>query len=64
MDRVFVLRCWREGMDNDVDTCNWRVQISEVNERRRYLTDGIENAFDFIRDRLQHRRSGASDLTG
>jgi hypothetical protein len=51
-DQVFVLRCSRILEGDWTAGKNWRVQVSVVEERRRYLFEGIESAFDFVSSRL------------
>jgi len=51
-DQVFILRFWKEEAEDDQQT-QWRVQVQNVNTRRRQVVDDIDRAFAIVMDRLK-----------
>ena len=62
MDRVFVLRFWRED-DRGGEPTAWRAEVTVVKENRqadrRYLVDGLRRAFQIVEMLLEQ-----SDVDG
>ena len=52
IDRVFVLRFWREAAGDVPDAARWRARITDVNSQRQFHTEGLEGAFNAIRSFL------------
>jgi hypothetical protein len=50
-DQVFILRFWKEESGIDRRT-QWRVQVQNVNERRRHIVDDVDRAFALVMARL------------
>jgi hypothetical protein len=50
-DQVFILRFWKEegGADRKL---KWRVQVQNVNTRRRQVVDDVDRAFALVTARL------------
>ena len=53
VDQVFVLRFWREPHDGDQVDAGWRVRISYVNSRQRLHAQGLDRAFEIVRQALE-----------
>jgi len=47
LDQVFILRFWREEADAS-DQGRWRVQIRNINTRRRDVVDDVQRAFAIV----------------
>lgn len=62
-DQVFILRFWKEEVENDRRT-QWRVQVQNVNTRRRQIVDDIDSAFAIVTDRLKAAGAGDDDGGG
>jgi hypothetical protein len=62
-DQVFILRFWKEEVENDQQT-QWRVQVQNVNTRRRQIVDDIDSAFAIVTDRLKAAGEGGDDGGG
>ena len=50
-DQVFILRFWKEETGADRKS-QWRVQVQNVNTRRRDIVDDVDRAFAIVTDRL------------
>lgn len=50
-DQVFILRFWREEVGAEQKP-QWRVQVRNVNTRRRHIVDDVDRAFAIVTDRL------------
>ena len=50
-DQVFILRFWKEEEGEDRKT-RWRVQVHNVNTRRRQIVDDVGRAFAVVASRL------------
>jgi hypothetical protein len=62
-DQVFILRFWKEEAENDQRT-QWRVQVQNVNTRRRQIVDDIDRAFAIVTERLKAAGEGDDDGVG
>jgi len=51
LDQVFILRFWRESADAS-DQARWRVQVRNINTRRRDVVDDVEHAFAIVASNL------------
>lgn len=52
VDRVFVLRFWREAVSDKSSEVRWRSRIRFVNTGQQVHVDGIEAAFNLVRSLL------------
>lgn len=50
-DQVFILRFWKEE-GGDERKPQWRIQVRNVNTRRRHIVDDVDRAFAIVTDRL------------
>jgi hypothetical protein len=50
-DQVFILRFWKEETEQSERT-QWRVQVQNINTRRRQVVDDVDRAFAIVTDRL------------
>jgi hypothetical protein len=50
-DQVFILRFWKEEAGAERKS-QWRVQVQNVNTRRRHVVDDVDRAFAIVADRL------------
>jgi hypothetical protein len=51
LDQVFILRFWRESADAS-EHARWRVQVRNINTRRRYVFDDVQRAFAIVASNL------------
>jgi hypothetical protein len=51
LDQVFILRFWRESADAGGQT-RWRVQVRNINTRRRDVVDDVQHAFAIVASNL------------
>lgn len=52
IDRVFILRFWRERGMEAKSPEPWRARIIDVNTGNNFHVSGIDEAFKFIRNQL------------
>jgi len=52
IDRVFILRFWRERSPENRMLAPWRARITEVNTGRRLHVGSVDDALDFVRNQL------------
>ena len=52
IDRVFILRFWRESSFENRALAPWRARIVEVNTGRRLHVDSVDDALNFVRNQL------------
>ncbi len=50
-DQVFILRFWKEEVEAGQEL-QWRVQVKNVNTRRRHVVDDVNRAFAIVMARL------------
>lgn len=51
LDQVFILRFWQESTDVS-GNARWRVQVRNINTRRRDLVDDVQHAFAIVASNL------------
>jgi hypothetical protein len=51
LDQVFILRFWRESADAR-EHARWRVQVRNINTRRRDVVDDVQHAFAIVASNL------------
>ena len=51
LDQVFILRFWRESADAS-ERGRWRVQVRNINTRRRDVVDDVQRAFAIVASNL------------
>ena len=51
LDQVFILRFWRESADAS-EHAHWRVQVRNINTRRRDVVDDVQRAFAIVASNL------------
>ena len=51
LDQVFILRFWRESADAS-EQARWRVQVRNINTRRRDVVDDVQHAFAIVASNL------------
>ena len=51
LDQVFILRFWRESADAS-EQSRWRVQVRNINTRRRDVVDDVQGAFAIVASNL------------
>jgi hypothetical protein len=66
LDQVFILRFWRESADTG-EHARWRVQVRNINTRRRDVVDDVQGAFAIVASNLsaaagEHDRLEGLDL--
>ena len=59
LDQVFILRFWRESVDAS-EHAHWRVQVRNINTRRRDVVDDVQRAFAIVASNL-NAASGEHD---
>jgi hypothetical protein len=52
IDRVFILRFWRETASEETNEIRWRARIRFVNTNRQIHADGVDAAFKIVRSML------------
>ncbi len=52
IDRVFILRFWRETVSDESNETRWRARIRFVNTNRKIHADGVDTAFKIVRSML------------
>jgi len=62
LDQVFILRFWRESADTS-ERPRWRVQVRNINTRRRDVVDDVQRAFAIVASNL-NAAAGEHDGVG
>lgn len=57
LDQVFILRFWRESADAS-EQARWRVQVRNINTRRRDVVDDVQHAFAIVASNLNAAAGG------
>jgi hypothetical protein len=52
IDRVFILRFWREAASDETREAQWRARIRFVNTGQQIHADGVDTAISIIRSML------------
>jgi len=63
LDQVFILRFWRESADAS-EHARWRVQVRNINTRRRDVVDDVQRAFAIVASNLNAAAGGHDGLEG
>ena len=63
LDQVFILRFWRESADAG-EHARWRVQVRNINTRRRDVVDDVERAFAIVASNLNAAAGEHDGLEG